>query len=62
MWINILINHLRRQHIKCEIWNTVWSHTEYGLRINQPVKGQNEEFLIIDWNSFKDYAFFAPGY
>lgn len=62
MWISILINHFWRQNMNCEIWNSVQSHTEYGLRLNQPVKGQNEEFLITDGNSFKDYSFLAPEY
>lgn len=62
MWINTLINHLWRQTVKCKSWNSVWSNSEYGLRLNQPVKGQNEEFLIIDRNGFKDHAFLASGY
>lgn len=62
MWINILINHLWRQNVKCKIWNSVWSDSEYDLRLNPPLKDQNEEFLIIAWNGFKDHPSLASGY
>ena len=62
MWINILINHLWRQNVKCKIWNSVWGDSEYDLRLNPPLKDQNEVFLIIAWNGFKDHPSLASGY